>query len=90
MLWNAFILAIREIRRNLLRSSLTSLGIVIGVAAVITMVTMGNGATKKVKDEIKSLGVNLLMIRPGQRPRHFGVRESATPFKMRDAEAIER
>jgi len=90
MIWNAFILAIREIRRNLLRSSLTSLGIVIGVSAVITMVTMGNGATKKVRDEIRSLGVNLIMIKPGQRPRHFGVREAAIPFKIRDAEAIER
>ncbi len=90
MLWNAFILAIREIRRNILRSSLTSLGIVIGVTAVITMVTLGNGATKKVMDEIRSLGVNLLQIRPGQRPRHFGVRETAKPFKLKDAEAIER
>lgn len=90
MLWNAFILAIREIKRNLLRSSLTSLGIVIGVSAVITMVTLGNGATKRVKEEIKSLGVNLITIKPGQRPRHFGVREIAIPFKIRDAEAIER
>ena len=88
MLWNAFILAIREIRRNLLRSSLTSLGIVIGVAAVITMITLGNGATKKVKDEIESLGANLLQIRPGQRAKHFGVRETAKPFKIKDAEAI--
>jgi len=90
MLWNAFILAIREIKRNILRSSLTSLGIVIGVAAVITMVTLGNGATRKVKEEIVSLGANLLQIKPGQRPRHFGVREMAKPFKMKDAEAISR
>ncbi len=90
MLWNSILLAIREIRRNLLRSSLTSLGIVIGVSAVITMVTIGNGATKKVKDEIKNLGANMLIIRPGQRPRHFGVRETAKPFKLRDAEAIKR
>ncbi|RLB11695.1 MAG: ABC transporter permease, partial [Deltaproteobacteria bacterium] len=64
MLWNSVILAIREIRRNLLRSSLTSLGVVIGVSAVITMVTVGNGATKKVKEEVESLGSNLLIIRP--------------------------
>jgi len=90
MLWNSILLAIREIRRNLLRSFLTSLGIVIGVSAVITMVTIGNGATEKVKEEIKNLGVNMLIIRPGQRPRHFGVREIAKPFKLRDAEAIKR
>ncbi len=90
MLWNSIILAIREIRRNLLRSSLTCLGVVIGVSAVITMVTIGNGATKKVKEEVESLGANLLIIRPGQRPRHFGVRETAKPFKLRDVEAIRR
>ena len=48
MLWETILLAIRAIRRNVLRSSLTVLGIVIGVAAVITMVTMGNGATAQV------------------------------------------
>ena len=90
ILWNSLILAIREIRGNLLRSALTCLGIVIGVSAVITMVTIGNGATKKVKDEIKSLGSNLLVIRPGQRPKHFGVRELARPFKIKDADAIRR
>jgi putative ABC transport system permease protein len=48
MISNAFILAIREIRRNLMRSFLTVLGVVIGVASVITMVTLGNGATLQV------------------------------------------
>ena len=45
MIWNAFLLAIRQIWRNPLRSLLTVLGVVIGVAAVITMVTIGNGAS---------------------------------------------
>ena len=67
MILNALLLALREIRRNLLRSFLTVLGIVIGVGAVITMVTLGNGATKMVSDQIASLGSNLLMIMPGQR-----------------------
>ena len=60
-------LALRAIRRNLLRSFLTILGIVIGVSAVITMVTLGNGATQAVQSQISSLGSNLLMVRPGQR-----------------------
>ena len=56
MLGYAFLLAFRQIRRNPLRSLLTVLGIVIGVAAVITMVTVGNGATEAVKEQIESFG----------------------------------
>jgi putative ABC transport system permease protein len=61
------LLALRAIRRNLMRSFLTILGIVIGVGAVITMVTLGNGATRAVSDQISSLGSNLVMVRPGKR-----------------------
>jgi putative ABC transport system permease protein len=64
---NSLLLAWRSIRRNLLRSFLTVLGIVIGVSAVITMVTLGQGATQAVRNQIASLGSNLLQIRPGQR-----------------------
>ena len=60
------LLAVREIRRHLLRSFLTILGIVIGVWAVVTMVTLGNGATAAVKQQISSLGSNVLQVRPGQ------------------------
>src|SRR3546814_8983704 len=66
MLGTTIILAIREIRRHLLRSFLTILGIVIGVSAVVTMVTLGNGATAAVQEQISSLGANILQIRPGQ------------------------
>ncbi|WP_243369971.1 ABC transporter permease [Geotalea sp. SG265] len=86
MLWNTILLSMRAIRRNLLRSFLTVLGIVIGVAAVITMVTLGNGATKSVSDQISSMGSNLLMLVPGQR---FGPgSEGAPKFKSADVEAI--
>lgn len=88
MTWNAFLLAIREIKRNLMRSILTMLGIIIGVAAVVTMVTVGNGATAKIAKQISSLGSNLLMVRPGQQ---FGPNRSdaaAKPFAMSDVEAI--
>lgn len=67
MLWNSLLLAVREIRRNVLRSFLTILGIVIGVAAVIVMVTLGEGATLQVRNQIEGLGSNLLIVRPGQR-----------------------
>lgn len=89
MFWNSLLLAMREIRRNLLRSFLTILGIVIGVSAVITMVTLGNGATQSVKDQVSSLGSNLLQIRTGQRmmgpPGGGG---GAPAFKSEDIEAI--
>ena len=88
MLGTTITLAIREIRRHLLRSFLTILGIVIGVSAVITMVTLGNGATEAVKQQISSLGSNLLMVRPGQRMGPGGGSDSPPPFKPEDVEAI--
>ena len=86
MLWNTLLLSLRAITRNVLRSFLTILGVVIGVAAVITMVTLGKGATRSVSDQISSMGSNLLMLRPGQR---FGPTADAAPnFKLADVEAI--
>lgn len=91
MILNALVLALREIRRNLMRSFLTSLGIIIGVAAVITMVTLGNGATEKVKSQIASLGSNLLQLRAGQGFHGpGGVRATALPFNLSDVETISR
>jgi len=91
MFLETILIAMREIRRNVMRSSLTILGIVIGVAAVITMVTVGDGATRQVAFEISSLGSNLLDIRPGQSFRGPGGTRSGAPmFKIADAEAIER
>ncbi|MDE2427603.1 MAG: ABC transporter permease [Burkholderiales bacterium] len=87
MLMSTILLAFRSIRRNLLRSFLTILGIVIGVSAVITMVTLGNGATVAVQNQISSLGTNLLQIRPGQRMM-FGGGGGAAAFKESDADAI--
>jgi putative ABC transport system permease protein len=90
MLLNTLLLALRSIRRNLMRSFLTILGIVIGVSAVITMVTLGHGATLAVQMQISSLGSNLLMVRPGQRqgPGGPGGGGGAPSFKEADAEAI--
>jgi putative ABC transport system permease protein len=89
MLWNALLLALRSIRRNVMRSFLTTLGIVIGVASVIIMVNLGSGATLQVKQQIESLGSNLLFMRVGQRLGH-GQRTQAAPFEMEDADAIAR
>jgi putative ABC transport system permease protein len=86
MLLNTLLLALRSIRRNLMRSFLTILGIVIGVSAVITMVTLGNGATLAIQNQISGLGTNLLQVRPGQR---MGPGSGGGPsFKESDAAAI--
>jgi putative ABC transport system permease protein len=89
MLRETLMLALREIRRNVMRSILTILGIVIGVAAVIALVTLGKGATAQVAAEIGSLGSNLLQVRAGQGFRGpGGVSSAAKPFKAEDALAI--
>ncbi len=88
MIWNSLLLAVRAIRRNVLRSFLTILGVVIGVSAVIIMMTLGDGATQSVKDQISALGNNLLQIRPGQRLGPGRDAARAPNFKLQDAEAI--
>jgi putative ABC transport system permease protein len=90
MLFSVFMLALRSVRRNMLRSFLTILGIVIGVSAVITMVTLGNGATQAIQTQITSLGTNLLMVNPGQRGPGGGGGGGGVPqFTEADAEAIQ-
>jgi len=88
MLLNTLMLALRSIRRNLMRSFLTILGIVIGVSAVITMVTLGNGATLAVQNQISGLGTNLLQVRPGQRMGPGTGGATAPSFSELDADAI--
>jgi putative ABC transport system permease protein len=89
MLWNTIILSLRAIRRNALRSFLTTLGIVIGVGAVIVMVTIGGGATQQVKEQIASMGSNALMVTPGKRLGP-GQSSDTVPFKQADVDAIVR
>jgi len=87
MFYSVFLLALRSVQRNMLRSFLTILGIVIGVSAVITMVTLGNGATAAIQAQISGLGTNLLMVRPGQ--RGFGGGGGSVPqFTEADAESV--
>ncbi len=87
MIGNALLLALSEIQRNLLRAFLTLLGVVIGVAAVVTMVTLGDGATRSVQAQVASLGSNLITLRPGRGmgPMAGG---GAPLFRISDAEAI--
>ncbi len=89
MITNALLLALREIRRNVMRSVLTMLGIIIGVAAVITMVTTGESATAQIQQQLASMGSNVLMVSPGKRLGP-GLGTSTIAFKETDAEAIAR
>ena len=89
MLSNAFLIAIKEIKRNILRSFLTILGIVIGVASVIAMVMIGDGTTANVKQSISKLGTNMLTLRVGQERRGAPRDDnSAKPFTQDDIVAI--
>ena len=91
MLWEALRLAVQTISRNALRSFLTVLGVVIGVAAVIAMVTVGEGSTRRVTSDVSNLGANLLVIRPGQPQRGPGsTSATAAAFGLRDVDAVER
>lgn len=101
MFWSSLVLAAREIRRNLFRSSLTVLGVVIGVAAVIVIVTIGNGATAMITDSFSSLGAKLLIVSPGRErgpgaggpgggPPGFGGLGSPKPFQIEDVEEISK
>ncbi len=90
ILWEIYLLAQRTILRNALRSSLTMLGIVIGVGAVIVMVTLGSGATAKVTQDISKLGTDILYVRPGLGPHGpGGIRIASKQFELADAQAIE-
>ena len=64
-LWQSLKIALRALRVNKMRSFLTMLGIIIGIAAVIAMVAIGSGASKMISDQIASIGSNLLLVIPG-------------------------
>ena len=88
MIGATILMALREIRRNLMRSGLTMLGVVIGVGAVVALVSIGRGATESVTSSIASMGHNMLTVSPGA-DRHGPSRGAAsTPFEAADSTAI--
>ncbi len=82
-------MALVELGRNPMRSGLTTLGIVIGIAAVIALVTLGQGASASITNTISGLGRNLVIVSPGN-ARQGGPPQAAAPFKLGDLRAIER
>ncbi|SMX21981.1 ABC transporter permease [Boseongicola aestuarii] len=89
MLFETLRLALQAIFRNALRSFLTVLGIVIGVGAVISMVTVGQGSADQVTADVEKLGANTLMVLPGEDPMGGGPPGTAVPmFTLRDNDAV--
>ncbi|OYY69550.1 ABC transporter permease [Sphingomonas sp. 28-63-12] len=88
MFFTTILLALRSIARHKLRSFLTTLGIIIGVAAVVTMVTLGRATTAAVQASIASLGTNILQVRPGQGFGRGGGGPRPPDFKPEDVTAI--
>jgi len=90
MILNALGIALTQLRRNLVHSGLTSLGILIGVAAVIVMVGLGRSASASIEADLQSMGSNILFLAPGGRQQHGPPVGSASAFSMADVEAIQR
>ena len=93
MFWESVLIALEGLRTNKLRSALTMLGIIIGVGAVIAMVSVGLGVQQKVQNSIAGLGSNLLIVMPGANSPSGGVRLAAgsnITLTKQDAQAIAR
>ncbi len=84
--WSAFKVAYRALESNKVRSVLTTLGIIIGVAAVITLIAVTQGAEKMIQDQLASLGGKSFMVKTGK--RGVGAQENGTALTAQDAEAI--
>ncbi|HUH12207.1 MAG TPA: ABC transporter permease [Longimicrobiales bacterium] len=89
LLGETIAVALQAIRSNKLRAFLTMLGIIIGIAAVITMVALGEGAQRSVEERLQGMGTNVLTVRPGQN-FYGGLDRGAARLTPRDAEALQR
>ena len=90
--WQTALIALRALCRNKMRSMLTALGIIIGVASVVAMVAVGNGAQARITSQVSALGQNLLMVFAGSK-KSGGVNSglgSASAITLEDASAIQR
>ncbi|MEO2196477.1 MAG: ABC transporter permease [bacterium] len=89
-LFMIFRVALRALRRNKMRTALTMLGMIIGVAAVITMVALGNGATRQIEEQVQSGGTNLITVRAGNFSNHgvSGGMGTSPRLKAKDVDAI--
>lgn len=89
MIFNAFILALRQIQRNFLRAFLTMLGVIIGVGAVVVMISLGNSTTQMIEKRISSLGSNLLLIFPARTMNPSGANLRRN-FSLQETQNLQR
>ncbi len=87
-LGEAFRVAVDALRANRLRSLLTMLGVIIGVAAVVTLVAIGSGAKREVEEQVQGLGSNLILVLPGQ--FDFGSAPTVSRLQLEDVDYIGR
>ncbi|MFA4985777.1 MAG: ABC transporter permease [Candidatus Brocadiia bacterium] len=88
LFWTIVKVSLRSLRANKLRTFLAMLGIIIGVAAVISMLAIGAGAQKSILSRLSSLGTNLLIVRPGSSGSHGVSSGTQQTLKLSDAEAL--
>lgn len=88
MIWNAFVIAFRQIKRNFLRSILTMLGIIIGVASVVSMVNFGKATTLNITKNISALGSNLLIVFPSRALDTRGVSVGKKQFSQKEVDFL--
>ena len=86
--WEALRLAAEALRANRLRSLLTMVGVIIGVAAVVVLVAIGGGAKSEVESEVEGLGSNIVFIVPGK--FQFGTTPSLSPLRLSDVRLAAR
>ncbi len=85
-----FNLAIEALKGNIARTLLTMLGVIIGIASVIAIISLGQGSTQSVVDQVNSFGVNVLTVSPGRVQRMGGGGSTVDTLTMEDGEAVSK
>jgi len=89
LIWDLFKMALRSLIANKLRTFLTTLGIIIGVASVISMIAIGEGAKKQTLSTISKFGTNIISVKPGRKKKRHVSSDRVVTLTLKDARAIE-
>jgi len=89
LIWDLFIISLRSLKANLLRTFLTTLGIIIGVASVISMISLGEGARMQTLSTIAKFGTNIITVKPGEKKNRHVSSGKVETLKLDDAYAIQ-